>query len=209
MNLKKKKAKNSDFYYYDGKYKLYYSYLSLYSVIFIAVHNQICRQFEVRWVYSHLPKINLRVKYKVKDKYVHTYSEYTYRVYSYTSLWIYFSTRPPPIISSSCTPGFATANMSIFQTLTQIHILLWPHPTAGGNDFIKLAFVLCEKAFMQISAVLALWFLRRRIIYKYMLNSFTYCGVTRPLRVTILINLNLYYVSTLSCKFKLFLLGSS
>jgi hypothetical protein len=42
--------------------------------------------------------------------------------------------------------------------------LLWPHPTPGDQGVTKLAFVLCQRAIMQISAVLAQWFLRRRII---------------------------------------------
>jgi hypothetical protein len=89
-----------------------------------------------------------------------------------------------------------------------------PTQPPGGNNFIKLAFVLCQKAFMQISAVLVQLSLRRGII-KYVSyintckNSFHYYDPTLPPGIMILTNLNLYYVRTLSCKFQLFYLSSS
>jgi hypothetical protein len=76
---------------------------------------------------------------------------------------------------------------------------LWPHLTPGSHDFMKLAFELCQKAFTQMSAVLARWFLRGRIIkiFSYIniskkKNSFHYCGLIRPTGVMILTDLNLY-----------------
>ena len=41
---------------------------------------------------------------------------------------------------------------------------LGPHSTPGGHDLNKLEFPLYQEAFVEISAFLAQWFLRRRFL---------------------------------------------
>jgi hypothetical protein len=76
--------------------------------------------------------------------------------------------------------------------------LLCPHPTPGDDDFNKLAFVLCLKTFMQIWALWANWFLRRR--------SLKYVPFTSTCK-----NHNLYkhYVRKFLSKSELFWLSGS
>jgi hypothetical protein len=41
---------------------------------------------------------------------------------------------------------------------------LWPHPNPGDHDLYKLAFAVFQEAFTEISAFLALWFVRIRFL---------------------------------------------
>jgi hypothetical protein len=49
---------------------------------------------------------------------------------------------------------------SLYKHMQKQFPLLWPLPIPGGHDFNKLPLLLFHKAFMQILAFLAQWFLR-------------------------------------------------
>jgi hypothetical protein len=55
------------------------------------------------------------------------------------------------------------SNLGLYKDFShkyEIHFLL-PHLTTGGHSFSNLAFGLCQKVFMSLSAFLDQWFLRR------------------------------------------------